>query len=81
MEVGAAAGLCLLPDYYAYDFGGRRIAPSSLIDLPPVFTAQASFRAICASDLPGRTAEAPASGERARRCSLALTGGRFVSLS
>ncbi|MBV8998283.1 MAG: DUF2332 family protein [Solirubrobacterales bacterium] len=27
VEVGAAAGLCLLPDYYAYDFGGGRSLP------------------------------------------------------
>ncbi len=25
LEVGAAAGLCLLPEYYAYDYGGVRI--------------------------------------------------------
>jgi hypothetical protein len=24
LEVGASAGLCLLPDYYAYDYGGGR---------------------------------------------------------
>jgi hypothetical protein len=41
LEVGAAAGLCLLPDYYAYDYGGRRVAPSVLTDLPaPVFTCR-----------------------------------------
>ena len=27
VEVGAAVGLCLLPDRYAYDYGGRRLAP------------------------------------------------------
>ena len=27
IEVGASAGLCLLPDRYGYDWGGRRIEP------------------------------------------------------
>jgi len=29
IEVGAAAGLCLLPDRYGYDYGGYRIEPPS----------------------------------------------------
>lgn len=37
LEVGASAGLCLLPDRYAYDFGGRRIEPSAPLGLAPVF--------------------------------------------
>jgi hypothetical protein len=28
IEVGASAGLCLLPDRYGYDYGGRRIEPA-----------------------------------------------------
>jgi hypothetical protein len=28
LEVGAAAGLCLLPDYYGYDFAGHVIPPA-----------------------------------------------------
>jgi hypothetical protein len=28
VEVGAAAGLCLLPDRYAYDYDGRHVPPS-----------------------------------------------------
>ena len=27
IEVGASAGLCLLPDRYGYDYGGRRVRP------------------------------------------------------
>lgn len=37
IEVGASAGLCLLPDYYAYDYGGRRVEPSQPSDDPPLF--------------------------------------------
>jgi len=37
VEVGTSAGLCLLPDRYAYDFGGgRRLAPPGF-DRGPVF--------------------------------------------
>lgn len=32
LEVGASAGLCLLPDRYGYDFGGRRVGSAK-----PVF--------------------------------------------
>jgi hypothetical protein len=31
LEVGAAAGLCLLPDRYAYDYAAHQVAPSSAI--------------------------------------------------
>ncbi len=42
LEVSEAAGLCLLPDYYAYDYGVRRVAPAVVTDLPPpVFTCRA----------------------------------------
>lgn len=41
LEVGAAAGLCLLADYYAYDFDGHHVAPSrSGPAEPPTFTCQ-----------------------------------------
>jgi len=33
LEVGASAGLCLLPDYYAYDYGGSILGELG----PPVF--------------------------------------------
>ena len=37
LEVGASAGLCLLPDFYAYDYGGRQLRPSSAGPDAPVF--------------------------------------------
>lgn len=37
LEVGASAGLCLLPDRYAYDYGGVRLAPPDADGDPPVF--------------------------------------------
>ena len=38
VEVGAAAGLCLLPDHYGYDFDGRRLRPEVGVGVaPPVF--------------------------------------------
>jgi hypothetical protein len=41
IEVGAAAGLCLLPDYYAYDYGGHVVAPSArTVVEPPTFSCR-----------------------------------------
>lgn len=37
IEVGASAGLCLLPDKYAYDFGGHRIGPTNGETDAPLF--------------------------------------------
>jgi prepilin-type processing-associated H-X9-DG protein len=31
LEVGAAAGLCLLIDHYGYDYGGRRLGPDRVV--------------------------------------------------
>ncbi len=43
LEVGASAGLCLLPDRYAYDYDGVRIPPSlSSPAEPPVLRCSAS---------------------------------------
>src|SRR5207253_1710094 len=46
LEVGAAAGLCLLPDCYAYDYDGHRIAPRSLV------SAAAPTFSCCANEAP-----------------------------
>jgi hypothetical protein len=35
LEVGAAAGLCLLPDAYAYDYDGYRVPPTSFTSATP----------------------------------------------
>jgi len=40
LEVGASAGLCLLPDRYGYDYGQRRIEPT--VKGAPVFHCTAS---------------------------------------
>jgi hypothetical protein len=40
LEVGASAGLCLLPDRYGYDYGATRIEPT--VDHAPVFRCAAS---------------------------------------
>ncbi len=37
LEVGASAGLCLLPDRYGYDYGGHRIGPA---DSPVTFPCE-----------------------------------------
>lgn len=45
LEVGASAGLCLLVDRYAYDYGGTVIEPSAPSDVtPPCFPCRASQR-------------------------------------
>jgi hypothetical protein len=42
IEVGASAGLCLLPDFYAYDYGDRQIAPTAGSPAAPVFRCVAN---------------------------------------
>jgi hypothetical protein len=43
LEVGAAAGLCLLPDRYAYDYTGHHVQPSRPSSAPaPVFLCRAN---------------------------------------
>lgn len=41
LEAGAAAGLCLLPDRYAYDYDGRRLGPERAAVVLPCKTAGA----------------------------------------
>jgi hypothetical protein len=40
IEVGASAGLCLLPDFYGYDYAGAMIRPATVETGPPVFTCR-----------------------------------------
>jgi len=43
LEVGASAGLCLLPDRYGYDYGVARLdPPARKIPAPPVFECHVS---------------------------------------
>lgn len=42
LEVGASAGLCLLPDRYGYDYGAVSLAPEAGSGTPPVFPCRAS---------------------------------------
>jgi hypothetical protein len=55
LEVGASAGLCLLPDYYAYSYGGaREVEPGATCGIePPRF----SCRAGAGTPLPERNVE------------------------
>ena len=42
LEVGASAGLCLLVDRYAYDYGGHRVPPARPPNVtPPTFACRA----------------------------------------
>jgi hypothetical protein len=42
LEVGASAGLCLLPDRYAYDYGGHRVPPAAALGSAPLFRCRAN---------------------------------------
>ena len=42
LEVGASAGLCLLPDRYAYDYGGHRVLPTKAVPDAPLFHCAAN---------------------------------------
>lgn len=49
IEVGASAGLCLLPDKYGYDYGRSQIVPDNIPD-PPIFPCDVN----AATPLPDR---------------------------
>jgi hypothetical protein len=54
LEVGASAGLCLLPDRYGYDYGGHRVPPARPADVAaPTFACRAS----ASTPLPARGVE------------------------
>ena len=53
IEVGASAGLCLLPDRYGYDYGRMRLHPAEIGAIAPVFPCAAND----ATPLPTRPAE------------------------
>ena len=42
LEVGASAGLCLLPDYYSYDYGGRFVPAAKAAPDAPLFNCAAN---------------------------------------
>jgi hypothetical protein len=42
IEVGASAGLCLLPDRYGYEYGAHRLEPPSPFGCAPIFQCMAS---------------------------------------
>jgi len=53
LEVGASAGLCLLPDRYGYDYGRVRLGPhSSAAPPPPVFPCRANDATPLPDELP-----------------------------
>jgi len=52
IEVGASAGLCLLPDFYAYDYGSRMVRPDETGTTPPVFSCSANATTPLPSTMP-----------------------------
>lgn len=53
IEVGASAGLCLLPHLYGYDYGGgRQLRPPDAPSAPPVFSCAADARTPLPDRLP-----------------------------
>src|SRR5436305_8918299 len=52
LEVGASAGLCLLPDFYGYDYGGRRLQPEGAHQEVPTFPCAVTGAAPLTDALP-----------------------------
>ena len=52
IEVGASAGLCLLPDRYGYDYGRTHLHPADTGAIAPIFPCQANDATPLPSALP-----------------------------
>ena len=52
IEVGASAGLCLLPDLYPYDYAGHVIRPATAETPPPVFACSTTAATPVPASLP-----------------------------
>jgi hypothetical protein len=52
LEVGASAGLCLLPDFYAYDYGGAILGPKAQRSTSPVFPCTVNAATPVPAELP-----------------------------
>ena len=52
LEVGASAGLCLLPDCYGYDYGGHMLKPDESGAEIPIFPCQANMATPMPQSLP-----------------------------
>lgn len=52
IEVGASAGLCLLPDRYGYDYGHGVVAPRSAVAGFPVFACSTNVATPAPTDMP-----------------------------
>jgi hypothetical protein len=52
VEVGAAAGLSLLPDFYVYDYGAQRVRPLGADRAAPVFACRANSMTPLPSRMP-----------------------------
>jgi hypothetical protein len=52
IEVGASAGLCLLPDQYGYDYDGRLLLPEQAQEGVPVFKCRTTGRTPIPDEMP-----------------------------
>ena len=52
IEVGASAGLCLLPDFYSYDYSGHVIRLKNIEQAPPLFTCATNAATPVSASLP-----------------------------
>ena len=80
IEVGASAGLCLLPDRYGYDYGGRMVG--TVDGTAPVFRCDAD----AATPVPGAVRAAAAAIWASEHCPTPASlpsrpSGRVVSIT